>query len=152
MGVTVRPAEPRDCERMAVLIEQLGYPVSGDQVANRLRAMQREGYLVLVAEPEGTIVVGCLATSVMQVLHRPAPVGRISMLVVDEAQRGRGIGSALVRAAESALAARGCGLIEVTSNVRLTEAHRFYERLGYERTSVRLARDLDAPAADRLAG
>ena len=107
--------------------------------------MQAEGREVLVAEL-GSTVVGCLSTSVMRVLHRPAPVGRISMMVVDEAVRGRGIGAALVRAAEEGLAAQGCYMVEVTSNVRRTEAHRFYERLGYERTSVRLAKELSAPA------
>lgn len=94
-----------------------------------------------VAELDGE-VVGCLSTSVMRVLHRPAPVGRISMMVVDEALRGRGIGAALVCAAEEALAVQGCYMVEVTSNLRRTEAHRFYERLGYERTSVRLAKEL----------
>jgi len=109
-------------------------------VAERLAAMEREDRLVLVAQLGGA-VVGCLSTSVMRVLHRPAPVGRISMLVVDAAVRGRGIGAELVRAAERALTAGGCGLVEVTSNLSRTEAHRFYEQLGYERTSVRLARE-----------
>lgn len=77
----------------------------------------------------------------MRVLHRPAPVGRISMLVVDAKLRNRGIGEALVRAAEHALVASGCQIVEVTSNNARTDAHRFYERLGYERTSVRLARE-----------
>jgi GNAT superfamily N-acetyltransferase len=103
--------------------------------------MHAEGRRVLVAELDGA-VVGCLSTSVMRVLHRPAPVGRISMMVVDESLRGRGIGAELVRAAEQTLAEQGCSMIEVTSHVRRTEAHRFYERLGYERTSVRLARTL----------
>ena len=103
--------------------------------------MDAEGFTVLVAERDG-VVAGCLSTSTMRVLHRPAPVGRISMMVVDEDLRGRGIGAALVRAAEEALAAQSCYMVEVTSNARRTEAHRFYERLGYERTSVRLAKAL----------
>lgn len=123
------------------MIGQLGYAVAASEVADRLAAMQAEGRLVLVAELDGA-VIGCLSTSVMRVLHRPAPVGRISMMVVDEALRSRGIGLKMVRAAEEALAAQGCTMVEVTSHVRRTEAHRFYERLGYERTSVRLAKEL----------
>lgn len=103
--------------------------------------MGGEGRAVLVAEIDGA-VVGCLTTSVMRVLHRPALVGRISMMVVDEGLRSRGIGARLVRAAEETLAAQGCYMVEVTSHARRTEAHRFYERLGYEKTSVRLAREL----------
>jgi PhnO protein len=141
MGVTVRLAEPRDCASMAELIGQLGYGVSPEEVAVRLEAVHDEGRPVFVAERDDAIA-GCLTTSVMRVLHRPTPVGRIAMLVVREGVRGQGIGSALVRAAETALAAQGCGLMEVTSNFKLTEAHRFYEQLGYQRTSVRLARDL----------
>ena len=110
-------------------------------MTERLAAMEAEGLAVLVAELDDA-VIGCLSTSVMRVLHRPAPVGRVSMMVVDAALRSRGIGAALVRAAETALAAQGCYMVEVTSHMRRTEAHRFYERLGYDRTSVRLARML----------
>lgn len=137
----IRAAEQRDGEALARLIGQLEYAVTAEEVAERLAIMQAEGRLVLVAELDGQ-VIGCLSTSIMRVLHRPAPVGRISMMVVDEALRGRGIGAALVRAAERSLAERGCYIVEVTSHVRRTEAHRFYERLGYARTSVRLAREL----------
>ena len=137
----IRAAEQRDSATLARLIGQLDYQVSADDVAARLATMDGEGQVVLVAEIGGR-VVGCLSTSIMRVLHRPAPVGRISMMVVDEAFRGRGIGAALVRAAERSLAERGCYMVEVTSHVRRTDAHRFYEKLGYERTSVRLARTL----------
>ncbi|HEY6816846.1 MAG TPA: GNAT family N-acetyltransferase [Croceibacterium sp.] len=138
-GPTVRPARPGDAAALARLIGQLGYPTSAAEAAERLAAMAAEGRAVLVAELDGA-VVGCLSTSVMRVLHRPALVGRISMMVVDEALRSRGIGAALVRAAEQALAAQGCYMIEVTSHMRRIEAHRFYERLGYAKTSVRLAK------------
>jgi predicted N-acetyltransferase YhbS len=137
----IREAHDNDRDSLAHLIGQLGYTVTSADVAERLAIMREEGRLVLVAEIDGQ-VVGCLSTSLMRVLHRPAPVGRISMMVVDEALRGRGIGGRLVRAAERALAAQGCYMVEVTSNLRRADAHRFYERLGYERTSVRLAREL----------
>ena len=137
----IRAADSRDGEALARLVGQLGYEITPAEAGERLALMHTEGRHVLVAEVGGT-VVGCLSTSAMRVLHRPAPVGRISMMVVDEAHRGRGIGAALVRAAEGALAAQGCYMVEVTSHARRTEAHRFYERLGYERTSVRLAREL----------
>jgi GNAT superfamily N-acetyltransferase len=139
--VSVRPAGARDCARLADLIGQLGYEATKADVAERIAVMEAEDRLVLAAELDG-VVVGCLSTSIMRVLHRPAPVGRISMMVVDEALRGRGIGAVLVRAAEEALAEQGCHMVEVTSHARRTEAHRFYEQLGYERTSVRLAKTL----------
>ena len=81
----------------------------------------------------------------MVVLHRPMPVGRITALVVDDSARGQGLGRALVAAAEAALAGSGCGILEITSNMRFAEAHAFYEHLGYERTSVRFAKVLGNP-------
>ena len=137
----IRPADRGDCAAISGLIAQLGYEATEVEVLGRLAEMDAEQRLVLVAELDGA-VVGCLSTSVMRVLHRPAPVGRISMMVVDQAVRGRRIGAALVRCAEKALHERGCYMVEVTSHMRRADAHRFYERLGYERTSVRLAREL----------
>ena len=110
------------------------------QLSTHVNAAQGEPLVALVAELDGR-VVGCLATSIMHVLHRPRPVGRISMMVVEEGLRSQGIGAELVRAAEAWLKQQGCGMIEVTSNVKRTDAHRFYERLGYERTSWRFAID-----------
>ena len=125
----IRKARLEDSADLSRLIAQLGYDAAPAEVAERLAAMEAEGRAVFVAEADRR-VVGCLSTSVMRVLHRPAPVGRISMMVVDEACRSRGIGAQLVRAAEEALAAQGCYMVEVTSQLRRTEAHRFYERLG----------------------
>ena len=64
------------------------------------------------------------------------------MMVVAEAARSTGVGAALVREAEARMKADGCGLVEVTSNAKRLRAHAFYEKLGYERTSIRLAKQL----------
>jgi len=57
----------------------------------------------------------------------------VGSLVVDQDQRGQGIGKALMDKAEAW--ARQCGITEVRlrSNVIRKEAHQFYEALGYER-------------------
>jgi len=136
----VRGAGPKDVDALAALIVALGYEVSAADLRKRLAVLKKTGQHVLVADRGGAI--GVLTTAMTQVLHRPRPVGRISMMVVAEAARGRGVGAALVAEAEARLKAAGCGLVEVTSNAKRLRAHAFYERLGYERTSIRLAKQL----------
>ena len=136
----IRDARPRDAEALAALIVALGYEVTPAEVKQRLAALAKAGLPVLVADQGG--LIGVLSTAITQVLHRPRPVGRISMLVVAESERGKGIGAALVAAAETRLRAACCGLVEVTSNRKRLRAHAFYERLGYERTSYRFGKQL----------
>ena len=136
----IREAAAADAGALASLICDLGYPVTESEIAERLGQLSLLGEPPLVAALDG--VVGCLSWHVTPVLHRPRPVGRITMLVVAEPVRGRGVGAALVEAAAVRLRAAGCGLVEVTSNARRTDAHLFYERLGYERTSFRFMKPL----------
>ena len=139
--VAIREAVAADAVEIAALIGHLGYAVSAEEVAERLHLIEMSGQAVLVAELDGR-AIGCLSTSTMAVLHRPAPVGRISMMIVAEDLRGQGIGAKLVAAAERLLRDKGCQLVEVTSNLRRTDAHRFWEGIGYERTSARFAKDV----------
>lgn len=135
----IRDARAEDAAALAALILELEHPVTVEEVTARLPRLAAIGRPVLVAEAQGR-VIGCVSWSVMDVLHRPGPVGRVSMLVVTEACRGEGAGRALVAEVERRCAALGCVLVEVTSNARRTGAHAFYEGLGYERTSVRFAK------------
>ncbi len=137
----VREAKTGDADALAQLIGQLGYEATPAQVAERMLLLSGPGRSVLVGIIDNA-VVGCLTTSMMHVLHRPAPVGRMSMMVVDEGHRSTGIGAAMVRAAERQLAEDGCYMIEVTSQQSRIRAHGFWEAQGYEKTSVRLAKTL----------
>jgi GNAT superfamily N-acetyltransferase len=136
----IREARPGDAEALAALLTELGFPAVAGEVAERLPRLQAAGEVPLVAEAEG--LLGCIGWHVMHVVHRPLPVGRITMLIVAEAARGQGVGKALVEAAEARLEQLGCGIVEVTSNAALADAHLFYERLGYRRTSHRFAREV----------
>ena len=136
----IREAKPGDADAIAALIEELGFEASVADVANRLRALAKGGEPVLVAERRG--MIGCVTWHVTPVIHRPTPVGRVTMLVVTGKARREGVGEALVAEAEARTAARGCGLIEVTSNIELGGAHEFYRRIGFERTSYRFVKRL----------
>lgn len=142
MAPVIRLATVRDAPELARLLTQLGHPTDAARVERCWDAWSAEGNAAYVAEGEGGALAGVLTTHRMVVLHRPKPVGRVTSLVVEESLRGRGIGRALMAAAEQALRDSGCGLVEITSNVKRADAHAFYESLGYERTSVRLARTL----------
>jgi ribosomal protein S18 acetylase RimI-like enzyme len=136
----IRDARPKDIDALVALINALGYDVTAAELRKRLTLVRKVGNHVVVADRAGAI--GLLTTSMTYVLHRPRPVGRISMMVVAEKERGNGVGAALVAEAEARLKAAGCGLVEVTSNAKRLRAHAFYERLGYERTSYRFAKQL----------
>lgn len=137
-SLAVRPARAADAEAIAGLIAGLGFAVTGKEIAGRLGALKKETLVAVRGE-----VIGVLTWHVTPVLHRPNPVGRITMMAVAEAERRRGVGRALVDAAFAQLRAKGCGLVEVTSNVDLSGAHLFYRELGFERTSYRFAKPLD---------
>ena len=51
---------------------------------------------------------------------------------VDEKERGRGTGTALIKAAEKYLKEQGIGLLQIDFYTFNTDAERLYERLGYE--------------------
>ena len=136
----IRDAQPDDAEALVGLIAELDFKVTAQAVAERLELLDRLGQPALVAEEDG--IVGCLTWNIMRVLHRDTPVGRISMLVVDATKRSAGIGAKLVAEAETRMAAAGCKLVELTSNEKRLDAHRFYERLGYERTSLRFGKTI----------
>jgi ribosomal protein S18 acetylase RimI-like enzyme len=139
---TVRDARPDDAPAIARLLTELGHPTTAQSISTRWDRWSRSDSAAYVAEDDRGRILGLVTTHRMEVLHRPRPVGRITALIVDPSARGLGIGKTLVRHVEASFTAGGCGLLEVTSHAKLTEAHAFYEHVGYERTSTRFARTL----------
>lgn len=142
-SIVIRPARPSDAAALCALLAELGFPADETTTAQRLRALERAGETVLIAVVDD-IPSGFASVHATPVLHRPTAVGRITALLVTSRMRGRGVGRALVEAAEEWSRQRGCALMEVTSNFRLTQAHEFYHHLGFETTSVRFAKPLGA--------
>lgn len=137
----IRDAKPSDAPRLLELIRYLGHEIDEKSLRKNLKALKKTGELPLVATLDKQIV-GMCGVGARVVIHRPAPLGRITALVVAKEAQDHGIGRMLVEAAEQWCRKKGCALVEVTSNDRRTAAHAFYRHLGYERTSIRFFKKL----------
>lgn len=93
--------------------------------------LQQRGNYYLIAEMEG-VLIGFLSCHGQFLLHHAAVVCEIQELFVDEDFRGIGTGRKLLNELEKLIKADGCQYLEVTSNIRRTEAHRFYLANGFD--------------------
>jgi len=127
-------------DTLALLVGELGYSTEISILCERLSELNKAGDIALVALHRSA-VIGLALLHRTYFLHRPAD-GRISTLVVFENYRGRGVGTRLIKEAESIFRSWGCGRIEVTSGAQREAAHRFYNRAGYSEQPKRFVKTL----------
>jgi len=125
----VRQATIADADGISMLLAELGYSVSAEQVAFELD--NQPDTVVLVVERAGALA-GLAAVNTRRQLHEAAPVTTIDALVVAERSRSQGIGEALVRASEALAGDRGACMLDLHSGLLRVDARRFYERMGLE--------------------
>lgn len=77
---------------------------------------------------------GCVAPQLRAALPEAVEISNVH---VHPEARGRGIGTALIQAAEHRVAARGCGLITIGVTEDNPRAALLYARLGYRDTGLR---------------
>ncbi|HEX3868062.1 MAG TPA: GNAT family N-acetyltransferase [Gemmatimonadaceae bacterium] len=141
-SIVVRDARPSDSDAAARLCTQLGYPADADAIAERLvRLATDSNARAYVAVNDDGRVVGLETVHLRITLNHAAPLAQITLLVVDEACRGQGVGQRLVGAAEHWAREHGCSRIVVTTALDRAGAHRFYERAGYSHTGRRYLKD-----------
>ncbi|GAA1409226.1 N-acetyltransferase [Glutamicibacter uratoxydans] len=94
-------------------------------------------HFLAVVEDEHGKIVGTMQLTLLPGLARAGATRmQIEAVRVDEELRGRGIGSAMIQWAVAEAKRRGAGLVQLTSDSARTEAHRFYERLGFTGSHV----------------
>jgi GNAT superfamily N-acetyltransferase len=138
-GTSIRRAVIQDAARLAELSGALGYPAAPEAIGTRLeRLLQRAGDVVFVAEVSAGRVVGWLHGAEQELLESGRRCEILGLVVAAE-HRGQGVGRLLVAAVERWAGARGLELVAVRSNVKRSESHPFYERLGYVRVKTQHA-------------
>ena len=140
MSHIIRTPTSDDAADLAVLVTELGYPSTIEELTERLAKVDGiPGVFVRVAEVDGS-VAGLATCHRFLSLHKTEPVVWLTSLVVSSEHRGEGIGHALVAACETWAKEQGAERLSLTSATHREAAHAFYLGMGYEQTGVRLAR------------
>ena len=147
--MNVRRATEADLPRLIELMAQLHPdepeaedPSRVEDYATVLARMTAQGQRVLVAEDDGRIAGTLVLAIVENLTHKGTPYAIIENVIVDEAARGKRHGEALIEQAAEEARQAGCYKVSLTSNKRRSEAHRFYERLGFVQTHEAFRIDL----------
>jgi|WetSurMetagenome_2_1015567.scaffolds.fasta_scaffold189822_2 GNAT superfamily N-acetyltransferase len=132
MESNIRFAVAPDAPRLAELSEQLGYPTTAEEIAERLAQIQAdEEQAVFVAETGDQIVVGWIHVFLAKLLIKDLSV-EIGGLIIDEPYQGQGVGSLLLAQVEAWGKSQGATIITVRSSIQRDRAHDFYEKAGYQ--------------------
>lgn len=89
-----------------------------------------------VLEEDGRVVGTFQLSFTPGLSFRGGTRATIEAVRVRRDRRDRGYGAIMMRHAIEVAKARGCVLIQLTSNAARVAAHRFYERLGFVRSHV----------------
>lgn len=131
MEVTIRDATEGDADAVAALLADLGYPTSRDAAAARVARFACEPASRLQVADSADGVVGLVANHMIPRLDDDRCSCRITDLVVAASHRRRGVGSALIAAAEREARRSGVPRLDLSSGEWREDAYAFYARLGF---------------------
>jgi ribosomal protein S18 acetylase RimI-like enzyme len=142
VDVTIRAAAISDAAALAGLMCELGYETTKSEMQARMeRIATDERYRTFVAVHNDE-VCGMIGTLTSPSYEHNDPGGRILALATLSSMRRRGIGRALIAAAEKDFAKRGIRRVALNTQLVREDAHKFYESLGYERNGWRFVKQL----------
>lgn len=141
MGITFRLAKREDVPAIVRMLsdDELGSrreryedPLS-EAYYRAFEQIDRDGnHELIVAERNGE-VIGTLHLMFLPSLSFQGGLrAQIESVRVDKTQRGRGLGSEMMKWTIERARQRGAHIVQLTTHSSRVEAHRFYERLGFK--------------------
>ena len=130
MKIIIREMTLNDAKAVNILSSQLGYTLSIEQTLQNINAvLESNDHTAFVAEYENKIVgwIGASQAIMIEVM----PHCEINGLVIDQDHRGMGIGKLLIDKVKQWAREKNNNKIGLHCNVKRTEAHLFYEHLGF---------------------
>ncbi len=143
MPISIREARAEDLEVIIRLHEEDSLGSHGDAWLPETKPAYEAAFAAIAASPDNTLyvaesegrVVGTFQlTLIPNLTGRGATRVKVESVKVSAALRSQGIGARMMAFAEEAARAGGARMMELTSNKRRADAHRFYERLGFSKS------------------
>ena len=91
---------------------------------------------LIVAEKDGEIVGTLQITFTPSISFQGGKRATVESVRIDEKQRGQGIGKELMKWAINRAREEKCFSMQLTTNAERTDAHRFYENLGFKKSHI----------------
>ena len=138
--VTIRPATADDIPRIVELVDDMTLTSSATENGATLETYRlafaemeaNPGISLLVADKAGEVVGTVVLIIVPSLSHGGRPWAKVEHMVVVENLRGHGIGHQIMEYCIDRARKAGCYKIELTSDNRRPDAHRFYGSLGFD--------------------
>ena len=141
--ITIRRATAGDVAAIVALLadDELGAarecpadPLPYDRAFADIDADPRQW--LVVAEQDGRVIGTAQLTYIPGLSRRGGTRAQIEAVRISGTARGSGLGSQLVGWCVDRAREHGCLLVQLTSDVSRLDAHRFYEKLGFEASHI----------------
>ena len=117
------------CERLATPLPQSYYEA--------FEAIEMDPrHELIAAEVDGEVVGTLHLMFLPSISFQGGARAQVESVHVAEKFRGQGIGGKMMEWVIERARERGCHLMQLTSNKSRTDAHRFYEKLGFKKTHI----------------
>jgi GNAT superfamily N-acetyltransferase len=110
---------------------------SAPKYLDAFRAIDTDPNQFLLVVEKGAEIVGTLQLTFIAGLSRGGSKrGLIEAVRISREHRGEKIGEAMIAWAIQKCRHEGCGIVQLTTDKSRTDAHRFYDRLGFEPSHI----------------
>ncbi|MEW4426668.1 MULTISPECIES: GNAT family N-acetyltransferase [Paenibacillus] len=130
----IREAEPRDAQDIERLYKELlPNNLNTKVLGERIEEIQNNpNSFLLVCEIDQKVIGTAHLHICLDALVENRPFGVVERVIITEHVQSKGYGSELMKAIENICIQRNCMKIFLTSGASRSEAHHFYEKLGYD--------------------
>lgn len=144
-GVVFRPATRADLPSIVRMLADDDLGSRRERFEEPLPESYFEAFEQIDSDPNHELIVAELDGEVIGTLHimflpsisyQGGLRAQVESVRVEEKYRGRGIGREMMKWAIEKARARGAHLVQLTTHKSREDAHRFYERLGFEKSHV----------------